>query len=86
MKNTGMNQFYATTYDVWKTEAVEIYNRVNEALWHVNGAQIVGHEIEGDVRKITYSNGVTIYINYSDETESMDGKTFPAMSYEMEGI
>jgi len=86
MKNTGMNQFYATTYDVWKTEAVEIYNRVNEALQHVNGAQIVGHEIEGDVRKITYSNGVTIYINYSDETESMDGKTFPAMSYEMEGI
>ena len=44
------------------------------------------HEIDGDVRKITYSNGVTIYINYSDEAESMDGKTLPAMSYEMEGI
>ena len=44
------------------------------------------NEIEGEVRKITYSNGVTIYINYSDETESMDGKSFPAMSYEMEGI
>ncbi len=86
MKNTGMNQFYATTYDVWKGEAIDIYNRVNEALQHVSGAEIVGHEIDGDVRKITYSNGVVIYINYSDETESMDGKTFPAMSYEMEGI
>ena len=86
MKNTGMNQFYATTYDTWKGEAVEIYNRVNEALKYVNGAEIVGHEISGDVRKITYSNGVTIYINYSDETESMDGKSLPAMSYEMEGI
>ncbi len=86
MKNTGMNQFYATTYDVWKGEAIDVYNRVNDALKYVSGAEIVGHEIDGDVRKITYSNGVVIYINYSDETESMDGKTFPAMSYEMEGI
>lgn len=86
MKDTGMNQFYATTYDVWKTEAIDIYNRVNEALKYVNGAEIIGHEISGEVRKITYSNGVTIYINYNDEAESMDGKTIPAMSYEMEGI
>lgn len=86
MKNTGMNQYYATTYDTWKDEAIEIYNRVNDALKYVSGAQIIGHELSGDVRKITYDNGVVIYINYSDETESMDGKTFPAMSYEMEGI
>ena len=86
MKNTGMHTFYATTYDVWKEEAVDIYNRVNEALQHVTGAEIIGHEIDGEVRKITYSNGVTIYINYNDEAESMDGKTIPAMSYEMEGI
>ena len=86
MKNTGMHTFYATTYDVWKEEAVDIYNRVNEALQHVTGAEIIGHEIDGEVRKIIYSNGVTIYINYNDEAESMDGKTIPAMSYEMEGI
>ena len=86
MKNTGMNPFYATTYDVWKEEAMEVYERVNEALKYVTGAQIVNHEISGDVRTVTYSNGVTIYINYSDETVSMDGKTIPAMSYEMEGI
>lgn len=86
MKNTGMNQFFATTYDTWKGEAIDIYNRVNEALKYVSGAQITGHEIQGDVRKITYSNGVVIYINYSDEAESMDGKNIPAMSYEMEGI
>ena len=48
MKDTGMNQFYATTYDVWKGEAVEIYNRVNEALKYVSGAEMVGHEIDGD--------------------------------------
>jgi len=86
MKNTGMNQFFATTFDTWKGEAITIYNRVNDALKYVSGAQITGHEISGDVRKITYDNGVVIYINYSDEAESMDGKSIPAMSYEMEGI
>ena len=86
MKNTGMNRFYATTFDVWKEEAVTIYHQVNEALKYVSGAEIIGHEICDDVRKVTYSNGVVIYINYSDEAQSMDGKTFPAMSYEMEGI
>ena len=86
MKNTGMNRFYATTYDIWKVEAIDIYNRVNAALQYVSGAEITDHEIAGDVRKITYSNGVAIYINYGDEAGSMDGKTIPAMSYEMEGI
>ena len=86
MKDTGMNRYYATTFDVWKEEAVEIYNRVNEALQYVSGAQITGHEISGDVRRVTYSNGVSIYINYGDEAATINGKQIPAMSYEMEGM
>lgn len=87
MKNTGLNRYYATTFDVWKGEAVEIYNRVNEALKHVSGAMIVNHEImDGGVRKVTYDNGVIIYINYGSETQKVDGMEIPAMSYRMEGI
>ena len=85
MKDTGMNRFYATTFVTWKTEATDIYNRVNEALRYVSGAQIVGHEISGDMRCVTYSNGVKIYINYGDEPQTMNGVTVPAMSYGMEG-
>ena len=87
MKDTGLNRYYATTFDTWKGEAVEIYNRVNEALKHVSGAMIVGHEIlDGGVRKVTYDNGVIIYINYGSETQKVDGMEIPAMSYRMEGI
>ncbi len=85
MKDTGMNRFYATTFDVWKGEAVDIYNRVNEALQHVSAARMVNHEIFGELRKISYDNGTVIYINYGDETQTLDGITVPAMSYEMEG-
>ena len=87
MKETGLNGFYATTFNVWKDEAVSVYNQVNEALKHVNGATIVGHEIvDTDVRKVTYDNGVTIYINYGSKAVQVDGAEVPALSYRMEGI
>ena len=87
MKETGLNSYYATTYNVWKDEAVTIYNQVNDALKHVSGAAIVNHEIlDTDVRKVTYDNGVSIYINYNKEAVQADGMEIPALSYRMEGI
>lgn len=87
MKDTGLNRYYATTFNVWREEAVAVYERVNEALKHVSGAQMIGHEIlENGLRKITYDNGVTIYINYSDEALEAEGMEIPALSYRMEGM
>ncbi|MCM1056531.1 MAG: DUF5696 domain-containing protein [Firmicutes bacterium] len=87
MKDTGLNRYYATTFDVWKGEAADIYSRVNEALKYVSDARITGHEIlENGVRKVTYDNGVILYINYDDEALETDGMEIPAMSYRMEGM
>lgn len=87
MKDTGLNRFYATTYETWKGEAVEVYGKVNEALKHVNGALITGHEIlDNGVRKVTYDNGVVIYINYGNEAQKADGLEIPAAGYRLEGI
>jgi len=87
MKDTGLNRYYATTFDVWKSEAVAVYNKVNEALKYVSGAQMMNHEIlEGGIRKVTYDNGVIIYVNYGDEARTADGMEIPAMSYRMEGM
>jgi hypothetical protein len=71
MKYTGLNHYYNTTFEVWKHEANDIYRQVNEALRHVSGALMINHQIYGDLRMITYSNGVTIYVNYSDEPISI---------------
>ena len=87
MKETGLNGYYATTFNVWKNEAVNVYNQVNDALKHVSGATIIGHEIiDSDVRKVTYDNGVTIYVNYGSKAVQVDGAEVPALSYRMEGI
>ncbi|MCM1262062.1 MAG: DUF5696 domain-containing protein [Butyrivibrio sp.] len=87
MKNTGLNRYYATTYETWKGEAVSVYNQINDALKYVSGAVMTDHQIltEG-VRKVTYDNGVTIYLNYNKEPVQADGLEIPAMSYRLEGI
>ena len=87
MKRTALNRYYATTYEVWKQEAIDVYKQVNEALKYVSNAQMTGHEIyDKNVRKVTYSNGVTIYINYSEQNQTVDGMEIEAGSYRLEGI
>lgn len=87
MKNTGLSRFYSTTYENWKQEALAVYDEVNGALKYVNGETIVDHVIyDNGVRAVTYSNGVTIYINTGTSSQAVDGVTVPARSYEIGGV
>ena len=87
MKNTGLNRYYATTYENWKEDAIAIYEEVNNALKHVTGAAIINHEVlEGGVKAVTYSNGVIIYINEGAADQTVGGVTVPARSYRIGGV
>lgn len=86
IKNTALNRFYSTTYANWKDDAAAIYEQVNEALKNVNGAYITNHQILDDnLRAVTYSNGVTIYINSGTEEQTVDGVKVPARSFGIGG-
>ena len=86
IKNTGLNRFYSTTYANWKDDAAAIYAQVNEALKNVNGAYITNHQILDDnLRAVTYSNGVTIYINSGTEDQTVDGVKVPARNFGIGG-
>ena len=87
MKYTGLNSYYSTTFSTWEDTAVEIYNRVNEALQYVTDATIVSHEIlQTGVSRVTYSNGVVFIINSTEEDVTVDGTVIEALSYEMGGV
>lgn len=82
MKYTGLNKFYATTFGAWADEAVANYQYVNGALGCVSNAQMVSHETLTDtLKKIGYSNGTTIYVNYAAADAQADGYTIPAKDY-----
>ena len=87
IKDTGLNRFYATTYEKWKKDALAIYEETNEVLRYVVGETIEKHEIISDtLRKVTYSNDVVIYINYGKTEQVMDDISVPARSYGIGGI
>ena len=60
---------------------------VNEVLKYVNGAYITNHEIlNNGVRAVSYSNGVTIYVNTGYTDRTVDGVSVPARSYGIGGV
>jgi hypothetical protein len=87
MKYTGMNYMYTTQYTTWLEDAAELYQSANKVLKHVVNSAITDHSILGNgVRKVTYDNGVTIYINYNGEDKDIEGVTIPSMGYVLEGV
>lgn len=82
MKYSALNYDYSTTFSVWSDKAAEVYSEVNEVLSRVSGEKMTDHQIlDNGVRKITYSNDVTIYINYTSQDLQADGQTVPGMGY-----
>jgi hypothetical protein len=73
MRYTPSNIFYTTALSDYEDEIVESYHYVNDALKYVIGEQVESREVlsTGFV-KVTYSNGVLIYINYN-YTNKTDG-------------
>ena len=83
MKYTGLSHYYNSSFAVVKHEAADIYGQVNAALKYVNGALMIDHVTMGDVRAVTYDNGVTIYVNYGHADVTLDGVTIPARGWSM---
>jgi hypothetical protein len=81
---TDYNTLYSSTYSSWLEEAASIYKEFNEELTDVRNAYMLSHEeIEEDVYKVTYDNGYTVYVNYRDESVTVDGQTIEAEAYKV---
>lgn len=85
LKYSGLNSMYSVQYDLYVEEIEAFYKELSNALQDVMNVPIVEHEIlEQDVRKVTYENGVVIYINRGSEDVSVDGILVPANWYAKE--
>lgn len=82
LSRTFSNEFYASYFGNLEDFIVENYEYVNEALKHVLGESITNREVisEGIVA-VTYSNGVEIIINYTNQDYMYDGVIVQALDY-----
>jgi hypothetical protein len=85
LQYTNSSWDYSSAYEQY----LEVIEEFNSDLQKVNdeteGAHIIKHETNYDgnanLTKVTYDNGVVIYVNYSEESVSVDGLTIDGLSY-----
>lgn len=79
---TNSASLYSTAYSTYKNMIIDYDKQFREFSLLVDGANMLGHErTDNGITKVTYSNGVTVYINYTDSAQTVDGITVDAMSY-----
>lgn len=83
---TNSSDIYSSQYDVYRDDIIQYTKELKAVYEAVAGARITGHEIIGNnVRVVTYSNGVRIYLNYSSAAYTVNGVSIDAMSYKVVG-
>ena len=81
---TNSSNLYSTQFDIYKDTVIEYDKELREVASKVEGSHILKHEkVEEDVIRVTYDNGVVIYVNYSENTVVCDGVTIAALSYKV---
>lgn len=81
---TNSSNYYSTEYTLYKNLIATIYERVDRALGQVMGSDWINRTVvENGVIVNTYSNGVEIVINYTDEPFTYKGITIGPVSYEV---
>lgn len=83
---TNSSDIYSSQYSVYRDEIIAYDHELREINKVIADSVICGHEIlENEVRVVTYSNGVMIYLNYSSQQQTVDGITIDSMSYKVVG-
>ena len=73
-----------TNYDIVGPKAVELYQKYSEAYESIANSRIIEHKvIEANLRKVSYDNGINVYLNYGNEDKVIDGVKIAPLSYEI---
>lgn len=71
LSNTPSRYIYSSEYGLWKTKIKDIEATIKSALQGVANAHIVNHEYKDEIAIVQYDNGVTIYVNYSENSKTI---------------
>ena len=91
LKTNGYGHYYAVDYATWKDSILEEYEKINTVLGPLQGETIIGHDLLSNrIVKITYANGVSIYLNYNNfdftVTPEMDAELSAPLNLEAMGF
>ena len=79
--NTNMNNLYSAQFALYEDMVVEWYEELETVYASFLGASIIEHENVGEMTRVRWSNGTTVYLNWSDVESTLDGITVGELSY-----
>ncbi len=84
-ENTSFTDYYACSYTDYADIISETYGRMKKVYDAVGASTISNHEIKGDVRITTFSNGAKVYVNYGKKAAKVNGVKVAKRSYTVVG-
>jgi hypothetical protein len=82
LKDTDSADLFSTEFSLWKQTVADQYAYINDALRHVDGATITARTVLATgIVQIDYSNGVSIYVNYTSSDYDLGDDIVPALDY-----
>jgi len=84
MRDTRSNVYFTTAFETFKGDITTNYNLLNDTLSQVLGATMIKREmLLAGVSKVTYSNGVSMIVNYTNASVEIDSMIIKAQSVEV---
>ena len=84
LQNTNSSSIYSSRYDLYRDMVIEWYRDLSEVFKAVGeDGMIVDHVRQGDLVRVTWSNGTQIYLNFGDRAGEMDGIALEKMSFKV---
>ena len=84
LRETRLSSMYSSEFSLWKNTAVKYYKAQKKVNNPVYNQTIIDHKhLAEDVYKTVYSNGTSVYVNYTDKDVTVEGVTVKAQNYKL---
>ena len=81
LQNTNSADIYSARWDLYRVTIAKWYDQLKPLHASIGGASIVAHDVYGDVTRVTWSNGVKVYLNYGEARAELDGVALEPMTW-----
>ena len=81
LQNTNSADVYSARWDLYRATIVQWYGQLKALHESIGGASIVAHDAAGDLTRVTWSNGVKVYLNYGETAGEWDGVALEPMTW-----
>ncbi|WP_067841219.1 DUF5696 domain-containing protein [Amphibacillus sediminis] len=81
--NTNSSHIYSSQYERYEDMIQTYYRDLSDVYIQTAGSVIVDYQRQGPTTKVSYANGVDVYVNYADQPQTIDGFQIDSKSYQV---